>query len=61
MKKIEYSETQYRKAEIADDIVKLSLFMLVNQAYFKTKGKSNCCKRAFVLYLEALALVVEAV
>ena len=34
-KSVEESETTWTKAEIPDDIVKLSLFMLVNQAYFK--------------------------
>tara|TARA_B110000285_G_C15072148_1_gene588593 strand:+ start:418 stop:624 length:207 start_codon:yes stop_codon:yes gene_type:complete len=54
--KLEVNDINFEKIEIGDDIVKLSLFMLVNQAYYKKDGKNNCCKRMFILLLEGLAL-----
>lgn len=54
--KLEVGEISFRKIEIAEDITKLSLFMLINQAYFKKEGKNNCCKRMFIILLELMAL-----
>ena len=54
--KIEVNDINFEKIEIADDIIKLSLFMLVNQAYYKKDGKNNCCKRLFIILLEGLAI-----
>jgi len=53
---MEVSDISFKKIEISDDIIKLSLFMLVNQVYFKKEGKNNCCKRMFILLLEGMAI-----
>lgn len=53
---VEVNDIKWKKVEIADDVIKLSLFMLINQAYFKKDGKNNCCKRLFIILLEILSI-----
>jgi hypothetical protein len=61
IKKIEYEQLTYDKVEIPDDIIKLSLFMLVNQAYFKIQGKATWANRLFIFALEAFSLLTLAI
>ena len=59
--KLEVGDITWKKVEIYDDIVKLSLFMLVNQAYFKKDKKDNCCKRLFIILLELMSVATLVV
>jgi len=54
--KLEVNDISFKKVEICDDVIKLSLFMLVNQAYFKKDGKNNCFKRMFIFTLEIMSI-----
>jgi len=56
LKNIEFGETSYKQIEMPDDMVKLSMFMLVNQAMYKIQGKANWGSRLFIFALEAISI-----
>ena len=44
---VQGGELEYEQQNMPDDIVKLSLFMSVNQMYFYRNKASNPCKRLY--------------
>ena len=61
LSEIEYGEAEYEKQTMPDDIIKMSIFVSVNQMYIYQQGKSYPCRRFFQLLVVALAIFVKVV